>query len=66
MDLMVTEGIGRLPLVTMEQPNRVTGIVTRSDLLGIYDERLHASRRFKRTISFLSLLPGQEAQPGRG
>jgi CBS domain-containing protein len=64
MDLMVTEGIGRLPLVTLEQPDRVTGIVTRSDLLGIYGERLHASRRLKRTISLVSLLPGQDAQRG--
>lgn len=59
IDMMVTAGVGRLPLVTLEQPDRVTGIVTRSDLLEIYGERLHASRRLKRTLSFSSLLlPG--------
>jgi hypothetical protein len=54
----VTEGIGRLPLVKSDRPGHVTGIVTRSDLLGIYGKRLHASRRLKRTISLKSMLPG--------
>ncbi len=65
MDRMVTEGVGRLPLVKADHPGHVTGIVTRSDLLGIYGEHLHASRQVRRTIRLGSLLSGQEAG-GRG
>jgi chloride channel protein, CIC family len=66
LDLMVTKGIGRLPLVKVGQPGQVSGIVTRSDLLGIYGEHLHASRRLKRTINLGSFLLGQEARPRDG
>ena len=64
IDLMVAKGIGRLPLIATEQPSRVTGIVTRSDLLGIYGERLHASRQLKRTISLRSFISRPDG-PGR-
>jgi H+/Cl- antiporter ClcA len=54
IDLMVTKRIGRLPLVNPERPRRVTGMVTRSDILSIYGERLQASQQVKRTISLWS------------
>jgi H+/Cl- antiporter ClcA len=56
LDLMVAEGVGRLPLVKASEPGRITGIVTRSDLLGIYGQRLHESRRLKRSLK-VAFLP---------
>ena len=57
IDLMVTEGVGRLPVVEHGSCDRVTGIVTRSDLLSIYGKRLHESRRLTRTLRLEGLLP---------
>lgn len=59
IDLMATEGVGRLPVVEQERPDHVTGIVTRSDLLRIYGKRLHESKRLTRTLSLEVLLPEQ-------
>ncbi|MEZ5364595.1 MAG: chloride channel protein [Bryobacterales bacterium] len=59
IDLMVTERVGRLPVVNPERPDRVTGIVTRSDLLKIYGKRLRESKRLTRTLRFEGLLPEQ-------
>jgi CBS domain-containing protein len=39
-DLMVTAGVGRLPVVERADPTRVIGIVTRSDLLRAHRRRL--------------------------
>ena len=50
IDRMVTERVGRLPLVDLASPARVTGILTRSDILSVYGKRLHESRQLKRTI----------------
>jgi len=47
-DLMVEEGVGRLPVVPRETPGRVVGIITRSDLLGAHRRRLENSRRKER------------------
>ncbi|MEO5814071.1 MAG: chloride channel protein [Gemmatimonadaceae bacterium] len=44
-DLMVTQGVGRLPVVERAEPRRVVGILTRSDLLAAHAPRLAASRR---------------------
>jgi CBS domain-containing protein len=40
-DLMVTEGIGRLPVVTQTAPRTVIGILTRTDLLSADARRLN-------------------------
>ena len=40
-DLMVRENIGRLPVVSERAPGRVTGIITRSDLLRAHQRRLN-------------------------
>ena len=39
-DLMVTTGIGRLPVVTQANPSKVLGILTRSDLVSAHARRL--------------------------
>ncbi len=44
-DLMVTEGVGRLPVVDRANPRRVVGILSRSDLLYAHGTRLAAGRR---------------------
>lgn len=44
-DLMVTEGVGRLPVVERADRRRVVGILSRSDLLVAHGPRLAAGRR---------------------
>jgi CBS domain-containing protein len=39
-DHMVRENVGRLPVVSREDPRRVIGIITRSDLLSAHARRL--------------------------
>ena len=42
-DHMVNQHVGRLPVVSREQPGRLVGIVTRSDLLAAHAPRLRAA-----------------------
>ncbi|MEO7361801.1 MAG: chloride channel protein [Gemmatimonadaceae bacterium] len=42
-DLMVNEGIGRLPVVERDAPRRVIGVLSRSDLLAAHAPRLAAN-----------------------
>jgi chloride channel protein, CIC family len=42
-DQMVRENVGRLPVVSREEPNRLVGILTRSDLLRAHERRLSES-----------------------
>jgi CBS domain-containing protein len=51
IDLMVTEDVGRLPVVSRLDTKHLVGIITRSDLLAAYKQRLHDGRRSDRTIS---------------
>jgi CIC family chloride channel protein len=39
-DLMVKEGVGRLPVVSHAEPSKVIGILTRSDLLSAHARRI--------------------------
>jgi chloride channel protein, CIC family len=39
-DLMVKEGVGRLPIVGHAEPSKVIGILTRSDLLSAHARRI--------------------------
>jgi CBS domain-containing protein len=39
-DLMVNEGVGRLPVVTHAQPSKVIGMLTRSDLVSAHSRRI--------------------------
>ncbi|HVE83017.1 MAG TPA: chloride channel protein, partial [Myxococcales bacterium] len=43
-DHMVREGVGRLPVVRRDEPGRVVGIITRSDLLAAHARRLENER----------------------
>ena len=40
-DLMVSQGVGRLPVVARSAPTRVIGMLTRSDLLAAHGRRLN-------------------------
>jgi chloride channel protein, CIC family len=40
-DLMVSQGVGRLPVVSRAAPSRVIGMLTRSDLLAAHARRLN-------------------------
>ncbi|XXT69324.1 chloride channel protein [Sorangium sp. So ce693] len=44
-DHMVTEGVGRLPVVSRQAPRKVLGILTRSDLLDAHRSRIDAGKR---------------------
>ncbi len=43
-DMMVNEGVGRLPVVERDAPRRVIGVLSRSDLLAAHAPRLAANR----------------------
>jgi len=49
-DHMVREDIGRLPVVTRDNPRKVVGWLTRSDLLSAHRQRLEDESRFDRTL----------------
>ncbi|MFP2900877.1 CBS domain-containing protein [Corallococcus sp. 4LFB] len=49
-DLMMDEGVGRLPVVSRARPEHVVGILTRSDLLGGHRQRLTNARTRERGI----------------
>jgi len=42
-DQMVRENVGRLPVVSREDPRRLAGFITRSDLLRAHERRLAQS-----------------------
>lgn len=50
IDLMVREGVGRLPVLSRDSRNGVVGILTRSDLLAAYGSRLTESHLRQRTL----------------
>ena len=49
-DHMVEENVGRLPVVTRAAPQRVIGMLTRSDLLAAHKRRLVEARHARRVI----------------
>jgi chloride channel protein, CIC family len=49
-DHMVSEEVGRLPVVTREAPTKVVGWMTRSDLLSAHKRRLDAERNAEQGI----------------
>ncbi|HTO91475.1 MAG TPA: chloride channel protein [Candidatus Sulfotelmatobacter sp.] len=53
-DRMVTEGVGRLPVVSREAPHQLVGILTRSDLLKARELHLETEHRRESIIK----LPG--------
>ncbi|MGK3989785.1 chloride channel protein [Sorangium sp. So ce136] len=49
-DHMVTEGVGRLPVVSRDAPRKVLGMLTRSDLLDAHRTRLDAGQRIEQAL----------------
>ena len=43
-DHMARENVGRLPVVARDEPDRVIGIVTRSDVIAAHARRLEGER----------------------
>jgi CBS domain-containing protein len=55
-DIMVGQNVGRLPVVTRNQPAKVVGMVTRRDLLGAHKRRLDDATRASPTIRMPRLI----------
>ena len=56
-DQMVAEGVGRLPVVERDEPHRLVGIISRSDLLSAHAPRIHAASRVQRARTLASWDP---------
>jgi H+/Cl- antiporter ClcA len=54
-DHMVSEEVGRLAVVARENPRKVTGWLTRSDLLSAHRQRLHDASRAGRTLEIRTI-----------
>jgi CBS domain-containing protein len=54
-DHMVREGVGRLVVVTRDAPDRIAGILCRSDLLAAHERRLADSDQRARTLDLREL-----------
>jgi CBS domain-containing protein len=55
-DHMIREQIGRLPVVARDNPHRVTGWLTRSDLLNAHGQRLEDASRLDRHLSIRTIV----------
>ncbi|HEX6964632.1 MAG TPA: CBS domain-containing protein, partial [Gemmatimonadaceae bacterium] len=44
-DQMVRENVGRLPIVSRENPRKLLGLITRSDILGAHERRMRMASR---------------------
>jgi chloride channel protein, CIC family len=56
-DHMVHEGVGRLPVVSRDDPTRVIGMLTRSDLITAHGRRLDAERPDEPRLKLLRRIP---------
>ena len=56
-DRMVVAGVGRLAVVTRASPDRVVGVLTRSDLLAAHRGRLEAGRVAAPSLDIKRFLP---------
>jgi H+/Cl- antiporter ClcA len=65
-DHMVHEQVGRLPVVTREDPRRVVGILSRSDLLGAHERRLTMQSRAERSLAIVPERWGSTRERRRG
>jgi CBS-domain-containing membrane protein len=54
---MVNHDIGRLPVIDRQDPSRVIGMITRSDLLAAHRIRLRDTQEIKRTLRLSELRP---------
>jgi len=60
-DQMVTEAVGRLPVVERAAPHRLVGIISRSDLLSAHGPRLDAASRVQPARRFASRVTGDRS-----
>lgn len=49
-DLMVSQGVGRLPVVSRAEPSRLLGMLSRSDLLSAHARRLAENEPARRSV----------------
>jgi len=56
VDLMTIENVGRLIVVARDYPTRLTGIITRSDVLAANARRLHEMRHVSRPLRVRQML----------
>ncbi len=61
-DHMVNHSIGRLPVISRKQPHRLTGIVTRSDVLSGYRSKIRESSLDEPTIKLFNRRQTQRKQ----
>jgi H+/Cl- antiporter ClcA len=54
-DHMIKESVGRLPVVVPDNPHKVTGWLTRSDLLNAHRQRLEDASSFTRHLSIRTI-----------
>lgn len=57
-DQLLRAGVGRLPVVSQDDPNKLVGILTRSDLLSAHERRLEAAMP---QVSTLPMMRRREA-----
>ncbi|MEP6573417.1 MAG: chloride channel protein [Gemmatimonadota bacterium] len=65
-DLMVREGVGRLPVVSRDADQHVIGMISRSDLLSAHANRLKATHSAGRTSIVTLLRGGRVAEVTKG
>jgi CBS domain containing-hemolysin-like protein len=58
-DQMVESEIGRMPVVSRDNPDKVIGILTRSDVLAAHRYRLREAADAQRSIDIRKLRPGR-------
>lgn len=51
-DVMVNQKVGCLPVVAVEYPHKLIGIITRADLLSAHERKLYESKKATRHITF--------------
>jgi CBS domain-containing protein len=58
-DQMVLEHVGRVPIVRRDDPRRIVGILSRSDLLTAHAPRLKEAREVRRVRSIAPMIRGK-------
>ena len=61
-DHMLREKVGRLPVVTRAEPEKVVGILSRSDLLGAHRHRLDEEALLEKTIDLAAFGTARRAE----
>jgi H+/Cl- antiporter ClcA len=62
VDHMVNHDVGRLPVVKRDDPGRVVGIITRSNILAAHRKRLRETERVERHLSLKGMRAGRRGR----